>query len=100
MPHKKEVKIGGFLVQESNENLTTPTGLILVGKLIRLSRLQEIVNENKLGKRSKPYIKIGDTLSSYIAMLCQAKTCYDVTIHTVTAPKQHKKTGLSRSIEC
>lgn len=77
MPHKKEVKIGEFLVQASNEDLTTPTGLVLVGELLRLSGLQEIVNDKKLGKRSKPYIKIGDTLASYIAMLCQAKPCYD-----------------------
>ena len=74
---EKKVNIGGFLVQASNEDLNTPTGLILVGELIRLSGLQEIVNKNKFGKRSRPYIKIGDSLSSYIAMLCQAKPCYD-----------------------
>ena len=71
------VKIGEFLVQASNEDLTTPTGLALVGKLLRLSGLQEIVNNINFGKRSKPYIKIGDTLVSYIAMLCQGKPCYD-----------------------
>ena len=62
----------------SDERLITPTGISLVGQLLATSNFIRIINRLPMEKkRSQPQIPTGDILLCYIALLCQAKTCFD-----------------------
>ena len=62
----------------SNERLITPTGISLVGQLLSVSNFIKKINRLPMEKkRSQPQIPTGDILLCYIALLCQAKTCFD-----------------------
>ena len=62
----------------SNERLITPTGISLVGQLLSVSNFIKKINRLPVEKkRSQPQIPTGDILLCYIALLCQAKTCFD-----------------------
>ena len=62
----------------SDERLITPTGISLVGQLLATSSFIRIINRLPMEKkRSQPQIPTGDILLCYIALLCQAKTCFD-----------------------
>ena len=62
----------------SDERLITPTGISLVGQLLAASNFIRIINRLPMEKkRSQPQIPTGDILLCYIALLCQAKTCFD-----------------------
>lgn len=84
----------------SNERLITPTGISLVGQLLATSKLIKIVNRLPMEKkRSQPQIPTGDILLCYIALLCQAKTCFDAFRELETAREFCKLAlGLKRDV--
>ena len=60
----------------TNERLITPSGLSIVGGLLKKSEFVRLANRMPVKqKRSEPQIKNGDILLSYIGLLCQGKTC-------------------------
>lgn len=78
----------------SNERLITPTGISLVGQLLATSNFIKIINRLPMEKkRSQPQIPTGDILLCYIALLCQAKTCYDA-FHELEADREFYKLSL------
>jgi len=67
-----------IIVQLSNERLITPSGLTLVGAMLKNSNLANDVNKISVtDKRSQPQIKNGDILTTYTGLLCQGKTAFE-----------------------
>ena len=78
----------------SDERLITPTGISLVGQLLATSNFIRIINRLPMEKkRSQPQIPTGDILLCYIALLCQAKTCFDA-YRELEADREFYKLGL------
>lgn len=62
----------------TNERLITPSGLSIVGGLLKKSEFVRLANRMPVKqKRSEPQIKNGDILLSYIGLLCQGKTEFE-----------------------
>ncbi len=59
----------------TNERLITPSGLSIVGALLKKSEFVRLANRMSVKqKSSEPRIKNGDILLSYIGLLCQGCT--------------------------
>lgn len=66
-----------FIIEESNEVLTTHGGLAVVGQLLQKTRLQERLNATHLPGRPRPAVSHGDVVASYIGLLCLGKNDFD-----------------------
>ncbi|NLI94013.1 MAG: IS1380 family transposase [Peptococcaceae bacterium] len=67
-----------FILENSDETLTTHSGLGLIGLLLSKTKIKQRFNEICLPKiKSVPDIKHGDVVTSYLGLLCQGKNDYD-----------------------
>jgi hypothetical protein len=66
-----------YLLEQSNELLTTHTGLALVGVLMSKTKLNQRLNQVVLPGVSAPLITNGDIAKSYVGLLCQGKNDFD-----------------------
>jgi hypothetical protein len=75
---QKDIRQRKIEVVFTNERLITPSGLSIVGGLLRKNELVRLANRMPVKqKRSEPQIKNGDILLSYIGLLCQGKTEFE-----------------------
>lgn len=66
-----------FIIEESDEILTTHAGLAAVGDLLRRTKLRARLNGTRLAERPDPQVSHGDLVSSYIGLLCLGKNDFD-----------------------
>jgi hypothetical protein len=66
-----------FIIKEGDENLTSHSGLALVGALINRTNLAKRVNSTVLPRCQEPKISHGDILKTMIGLMCMAKPDYD-----------------------
>jgi len=66
-----------FILEQTEENITTHTGLSLVGLLVSKTSLKERLNQTSLPGVSDPEIPHGDIAVSYLGLLCQGKSDFD-----------------------
>jgi len=66
-----------FEFVQSNEYLTTHTGLTAVGALIAKTSLPTRINKTILPENPNPDISNADVMKSYLGMLCQGKSDFD-----------------------
>ncbi len=66
-----------FILENSDETLTTPSGLGLIGLLLSKTKIKQRFNQITLPKiKSAPNITHGDVVTSYVGLLCQGKNDY------------------------
>ena len=67
-----------FELSQSQENLTTHSGLALVGMALRPTQLDKKVNQFRLPTiKDTPDISHSDVIRSYVGLLCQGKHAYE-----------------------
>ncbi|UOF91966.1 IS1380 family transposase [Fodinisporobacter ferrooxydans] len=66
-----------FEFEQSNEYLTSHSGLAAIGQLIAQTRLTQRLDHTKLDGVRSPDISNGDIMSSYLGLLCQGKNDFD-----------------------
>lgn len=66
-----------YLLEQSDETLTTHSGLALVGLLLSKTKLQKRLDRLLLPDRGEPDISNFDVASSYLGLLCQGKSDFD-----------------------
>ena len=67
-----------FILEDSDDTLTTHSGLGLIGLLLSKTKLHKRFSNLKVPDiKSSPVILNGDVVSSYIGLLCQSKNDFD-----------------------
>lgn len=66
-----------YLLEQSDETLTTHSGLALVGLLLSKTELEKKLSRKPLPDRTAPTISHFDIIASYIGLLCQGKSDFD-----------------------
>lgn len=66
-----------YLLEQSDETLTTHSGLSLVGLLLAKTELEKKLSRMPLSDRMAPTISHFDIIASYIGLLCQGKSDFD-----------------------
>lgn len=66
-----------YLLEQSDEQLTTHSGLALVGLLVSKTQLNQRLNPLVFPGALCPHIQNGDIARSYIGLLCQGKNDFD-----------------------
>lgn len=66
-----------YLLEQSDELLTTHSGLALVGVLLSQTKLSQRLNPMVFPGALCPRIQNGDVVKSYIGLLCQGKNDFD-----------------------
>jgi len=66
-----------YLIEQSKEDLTSHSGLALVGALIAKTKLNQRLNQVLFVNNPTPLITNGDVAKSYIGLLCQGKNDFD-----------------------
>lgn len=66
-----------FLLKQSEEELTTYSGMALVGALLAKTNLYKRLKQTKLSGVIAPDLSHGDIAFSYIGLLCQGKNDFD-----------------------
>lgn len=66
-----------FIIKEGDENLTSHSGLALIGALINRTELVQRADSTVLPGCQEPKISHGDILKSMLGLLCMAKPDYD-----------------------
>ncbi|HBW38046.1 MAG TPA: IS1380 family transposase [Desulfosporosinus sp.] len=66
-----------FIIEQSDEMLTTHSGLALVGLLLKKTDINDRLNQLKIDKVISPEISNRDIVAAYTGLLCQGKSCYD-----------------------
>lgn len=66
-----------FQLEQSDESLTTHSGLALVGLLLLKTNMKKRLNQITTPEITQPQISNGDIATSYIGLLCQGKSDYD-----------------------
>ncbi len=66
-----------YLLEQSDETLSTHSGLALVGLMLSRTKLNQKLNRIPLPDRVSPHISNGDVAVSYIGLLCQGKSDFD-----------------------
>lgn len=66
-----------FIPEQSEEHITTHSGLSLVGLLVSKTSLKERLNQTRLPGVSAPEIPHGDVAVAYLGLLCQGKSDFD-----------------------
>jgi hypothetical protein len=69
--------VAKFKLEQSDEILITPTGLVTVGKLLSITSLKEKLNKVKIPDIDEPLIKNHEVLYSYAGLLAQGKVSFD-----------------------
>jgi len=71
----KEMKITPLKVIQTKERLITPSGLALVGALLRKTGLGRLLN--RIGKPKEVKHQNSNCVFGYVGLLCQGKTAYE-----------------------
>lgn len=66
-----------FIIEESDEVLTTHAGLAAVGHLLQKTKLPARLNATCLADRPDPQVSHGDVVASYVGLLCLGKNDFD-----------------------
>ena len=66
-----------YLLEQSDETLTTHSGLALVGLMLSKTELKKRLNRLLLPDRGQPDISNFDVAASYLGLLCQGKSDFD-----------------------
>lgn len=66
-----------YLIEQSTEDLTSHSGLALVGALIAKTKLNQRLNQVLFPDNPAPLITNGDIAKAYIGLLCQGKNDFD-----------------------
>lgn len=67
-----------FILESSDETLTTHSGLALIGLLLSKTKLNERLNKIKISEiKSTPSVLNSDVAKAYIGLLCQSKNDFD-----------------------
>lgn len=66
-----------FILEQSEEHITTHSGLSLVGLLVSKTSLKERLNQTSLPGVTTPEIPHGDIAVAYLGLLCQGKSDFD-----------------------
>ncbi len=66
-----------FILKQSEEELTTYSGMALVGALVAKTNLYKKLNKTKIEGILAPDFSHGDIAVSYIGLLCQGKNDFD-----------------------
>ncbi len=66
-----------FLIEQSNEQLTSHAGLVFMGQLLGASGLSDRLNQTAIGASGTPDISNGDVALSYLGLLSQAQSDFD-----------------------
>jgi hypothetical protein len=66
-----------YLLEQSDELLTTHSGLALVGVLLSQTKLNQRLNPMVFPGALCPRVENGDVVKSYIGLLCQGKNDFD-----------------------
>lgn len=70
--------MAGIYIDDSDERLITPSGMVIVGNMMDGIHFVERMNRlTATKKRSQPQIKTGDVLLTEIALLCQGKPDFE-----------------------
>jgi len=68
-----------FIIKEGDENLTSHSGLALIGALLNRTELSKRADSTVLPGCQEPRIPHGDILKTMIGLMCMAKPDYDAT---------------------
>jgi len=66
-----------FILEQSEEHITTHSGMSLIGLLVSKTSLKERLNQTSLPRVTAPEISHGDVAVSYLGLLCQGKSDFD-----------------------
>lgn len=66
-----------FILEQSNEHLTSYSGLALIGSLLNQTQLRHRLNATQVADMVCPEISHGDVAVSYIGLLAQGKSDFD-----------------------
>ena len=67
-----------FIIESSDDTLSTHSGLCLIGLLLSKTELYERLSDIQVPViKSVSYITNGDIIKSYIGILCQSKNDFD-----------------------
>lgn len=67
-----------FILEDSDDTLSTHSGLGLIGLLLSKTKLSKRISKLKIpGGKATPSISNGDVITSYIGILCQSKNDFD-----------------------
>lgn len=66
-----------YLLEQSDETITTHSGLALAGLLLSKTKLEKKLNRVPLPDRTAPNISHFEIIASYIGLLCQGKSDFD-----------------------
>ena len=66
-----------YLLEQSDETLTTHSGLALVGLMLSKTELEKKLNRTPLPDRTAPNITNFEIIASYLGLLCQGKSDFD-----------------------
>lgn len=66
-----------FEFEQSNEYLTSHSGLASVGQLIAQTKIKQRLNQTRLKGVDTPDISNGDIMAAYLGLLCQGKSEFD-----------------------
>ena len=66
-----------FILEQSEEHITTHSGFSLVGLLVSKTSLKERLNQTSLPGVTAPEIPHGDIAAAYLGLLCQGKSDFD-----------------------
>lgn len=66
-----------FILEQTEGNITTHSGLSLVGLLVSKTSLKERLDQTRLPGVTVPEIPHGDVAVAYLGLLCQGKSDFD-----------------------
>ena len=66
-----------YLLEQSDETLTTHSGMALVGLMLSKTELEKKLNRTPLPDRVAPNISNFEIIASYLGLLCQGKSDFD-----------------------
>ena len=66
-----------YILEQSDEMLTTHSGMALVCLLLKKTDINDRLNQLKIDGVISPEISNRDIVVAYIGLLCQGKSCYD-----------------------
>jgi hypothetical protein len=85
-----------FIIKEGDENLTSHSGLALIGALINRTGLAQRADSIVLPGCQEPRISHGDILKSFLGLLCMAKPDYDAIEEFREIPFFMESLGIAR----
>ncbi|SHF66033.1 transposase, IS4 family [Desulforamulus putei DSM 12395] len=75
--NKNDDKQTIFVIEQGNEDLTTHSGLALIGALLANTKLKTRLNKTMATEQKNPHISNGSVAIAYIGLLCQGKSDFD-----------------------